>query len=399
MKPFCKETVYRPVPSPCYEVEACESWLTDMAAQGLFVERLGHMLARFRRGTPQTVRYRLTAARLKGSWIDSVPSEPLSTEKALYAEYGWQFVCAQQEFFLYICRDPQAPELHTDPAVQALSLKMARRSAWWSFFGALAVLVAQFVLNGRGNLARFLVEMPLISCCLYLYFLGALFLSFRDLYNILWLSRRLRRGYAPDHRKNWRPTARVHRISLGITATAFFLAIAGCLFYLVQSGSRQPVGNYQGQLPFATLQDLAEGTPVWDQDDDLNRNTLEVRSSLLAPTILDYEESGKILQNGKVVLDTPLTIQYYDTRAPWLAHLLVEDLHRSRGALVKEACALPELPSMDGAYAYTDKTGTFRQLILVQGSRIMSAFWLDPYGTQGFDRLAPRFAEGFSAAT
>ena len=37
MKLLDKEVVYRLVPCPCYEVEACESWLTDMAAQGLFV--------------------------------------------------------------------------------------------------------------------------------------------------------------------------------------------------------------------------------------------------------------------------------------------------------------------------------------------------------------------------
>ena len=41
MKLLNRETVYRLVPCPCYEVEACESWLTDMAAEGLFVEKLG----------------------------------------------------------------------------------------------------------------------------------------------------------------------------------------------------------------------------------------------------------------------------------------------------------------------------------------------------------------------
>ena len=202
MKLLNGETVYRLVPCPCYEVEACESWLTDMAAEGLFVEKLGRTLARFRRGTPCAVRYRLTAARLKGGWLDTVPTEPLSAEKALYSEYGWEFVCSQQEFFLYICRDPQAPELHTDPAVQALSLKMARRSAWWSLVGGFAVLALQFFLNGRGRLARLLVEMPLLSCCIYLCILGALFLAARDVYHIFRLSRRLRRGYPPDHRKN-----------------------------------------------------------------------------------------------------------------------------------------------------------------------------------------------------
>lgn len=398
MKLFHREVVYRPVPSPFYEVEACESWLTDMAARGLFVEKMGRMLARFRRSTPQPVRYRLTAARLKGGWMDNAPSEPLSSEKALYAEYGWYFVCAQQEFFLYACEDPGAPELHTDPAVQALSLKMARHSAWSGFLGALIVLVAQFTLNGRGRLVRLLVEMPLLSCCIYLYFFGSLFLAFRDLYNILRLSRRLRRGYAPDHWKNWRPAAWIHWISQGITTCALVLLLLGGFGVLVQSGTRQPITDYQGSLPFATLTDLADGTPVWDETDYLKHNTLEVRHSLLAPTILEYEESGKILQNGAVVLDTPLIVDYYDTRFPWLAYLLVSDLHENHALLADTPQPLPDLPGLDDAYAYGGKNGVFRQLILVQGCRILSVLWTDSDGTQDFDRLAPRFAEVFAAS-
>lgn len=395
MKLLDKEIVYRPVPCPCYEVEACESWLTDMAAQGLFVEKLGRTLARFRRGLPQTVRYRLTAARLKGSWLDFVPSEPLSTEKALYAEYGWEFICSQQEFFLYACRDPQAPELHTDPAVQALSLKMARKSAWWALIGGNAVLVIQFALNGRGRLARLLVEMPLLSLCMYLYFFGALFLAARDLYNILQLSHRLRRGYAPDHRKNWRPTAWVNRISRGITLCAFFLGILLAFWMFAQFNSRQPIKDYQGPLPFATLQDLTDGTLVQDEDE---YNTLERRHSLLAPTILEYSESGVILQDEEAPWAPSLSVQYYDTRSPWLAQLLVNDLHQQRSILAEELQPLPDLAGMDAVYAYSGKEGVFRQLILVQGRRVLSVLWVDPDSTHGFDRLAPRFAEAFAAS-
>lgn len=395
MKLLDKEIVYRLVPCPCYEVEACESWLTDMAAQGLFVEKLGRTLARFRRGLPQTVRYRLTAARLKGSWLDVVPSEPLSTEKALYAEYDWEFICSQQEFFLYACRDPQAPELHTDPAVQALSLKMARKSAWWALIGGIAVLAVQYFLNGRGRLARLLAEMPLLSLCMYLYLFGVLFLAARDLYHILRLSRRLGRGYAPDHRKNWHPTAWTYRISHGITLCSFSLVLLLAFGNFVQASSNQPITNYQGPLPFATLQDLTDGTLVQDEDE---YNTLEKRHSLLVPTILEYRESGVILLGEEIPWDTSLTVQYYDTRSPWLAQLLVNDLHQERSILAEELQPLSDLPGMDAAYAYSGKEGVFRQLILVQGSRVLSVLWVDPDGTHGFDRLAPRFAEAFAAS-
>ena len=250
-------------------------------------------------------------------------------------------------------------------------------------------------MNGRGRLARLLVEMPLLSLCMYLYLFGVLFLAARDLYHILRLSRRLGRGYAPDHRKNWHPTAWTYRISHGITLCSFSLVLLLAFGNFVQASSNQPITNYQGPLPFATLQDLTNGTLVQDEDE---YNTLERRHSLLAPTILEYSESGVILQGEEAPWAPSLSVQYYDTCSPWLAQLLVNDLHQERSILAEEPQPMPDLAGMDAAYAYSGKEGVFRQLILVQGSRVLSVLWVDPDGTHGFDRLAPRFAEVFAAS-
>ena len=128
-----KKTVCRQIPCPLYDMESCESWLAYMAGKGLFLERWGRYTAVFRPGPPQAVRYRLTAARLKGLALFSAPSVPDAAEAELYAASGWEFVCAREEFFFYCCKDPHAPELHTDPVVQAISLKMAVRSALYVF--------------------------------------------------------------------------------------------------------------------------------------------------------------------------------------------------------------------------------------------------------------------------
>lgn len=123
MKP--KDTVTRQIPCPCYDVEACESWLTDQAAQGLFLEQWNLYTARFRRGVPRVMRYRITAARLKGCVLVGAPIAPGEEEADLYAAAGWEFVCSWQEFFFYCCQDPRAPELHTDPVIQAVRLPRA----------------------------------------------------------------------------------------------------------------------------------------------------------------------------------------------------------------------------------------------------------------------------------
>ena len=45
-------------------------------------------------------------------------------------ECGWYYVTAVGDFFLYACEDSDAPELNTDPQVQALSLRYAKRQVF-----------------------------------------------------------------------------------------------------------------------------------------------------------------------------------------------------------------------------------------------------------------------------
>ena len=53
------------------------------------------MGARFGRERARPVRYRLTAARLKGNVLFIPPGTPDAGEEALYEEGGWHFVCRQ----------------------------------------------------------------------------------------------------------------------------------------------------------------------------------------------------------------------------------------------------------------------------------------------------------------
>ena len=76
MKTSERQTVRRLAPCPPYDVEACESWLGDMAEQGLMLELWGLLDVRFRREEPRPVRYRLAAARLEGNVLFGPPDAP-----------------------------------------------------------------------------------------------------------------------------------------------------------------------------------------------------------------------------------------------------------------------------------------------------------------------------------
>ena len=396
MKTSERQTVRRLVPCPPYDVEACESWLQDMAEQGLMLERWTVIFeARFRRKTPRPVRYRLTAARLKGNVLFSPPGSPDAGEEELYEEAGWHFVCRQNEFYIYACDDPAAPELHTDPAVQALSLKMACRSAVFSFVGWAIVIALRSseLFSGDGFLN--LVEYPLTALVFAFCYLSLMLTSLQNLYCIFSLRRKLKRGLPPDHHKNWRWSAPLHRCVNGLwrLALPFLIVLLFCvIFHPDRSAYLRNTEERKDALPFATMEDLAEGTFMPDEE---RYQYSELRRSLLAPTIWEYGESGQIVQDGRAVLDAYMTVDYYDTRLPLLAQLLAPALHGQEELLADVPLTAPELPDMDAVYFYGSESGAFWQLILVQDSRVVSVLMTAMHGEETFVELIPRIAAGF----
>ena len=395
MKTSERQTVRRLAPCPPYDVEACESWLQDMARQGLILELWGRLDVRFRREAPRPVRYRLTAARLKGNVLFSPPGSPDAGEKALYEEAGWHFVCRQNEFYIYACDDPAAPELHTDPAVQALSLKMACRSAVFSFVGWAIVIALRSseLFSGDGFLN--LVEHPLTALVFAFCYLSLMLTSLQNLYCIFSLRRKLKRSLPPDHHKNWRWSAPLHRCVNGLwrLALPFLIVLLFCvIFHPDRSAYLRNTEEEKAAMPFATMEDLAEGTFVPGEE---RYQYSELRRSLLAPTIWEYSESGQIVQGGRAVLDTYMTVDYYDTLLPLLARLLAPALHGQEELLADVPLTAPELPGMDAVYFYGSESGAFWQLILVQDDRVMSVLMTAMHGEKTFSELIPRIAAGF----
>ena len=76
------------------------------------------------------MRYRLNAKPAPETFLESAPGTPDGEERTLAQECGWYYVTAVGDFFLYACEDRDAPELNTDPQVQALSLRYAKRQVF-----------------------------------------------------------------------------------------------------------------------------------------------------------------------------------------------------------------------------------------------------------------------------
>ncbi len=121
--------VYRLTPCPDWDVEGVESWLTDLADEGLLLAEDGiwGRTAAFTRGEPRRMKYRLEAAPKTPSLWDENGGNPDPEAVELGERYGWRYVARYGEFYIYRSADPSARELNTDPAVQALALSAVEK--------------------------------------------------------------------------------------------------------------------------------------------------------------------------------------------------------------------------------------------------------------------------------
>ncbi len=380
MTDIAKKRRWTLVPCPDYDVPAMESWLEEQAMQGLFLSKedgffLG--LACFETGSPKRVRYRL----------DAIPKEKAFSEFdenkqaaiALAGEMGWEFVAEWREFLIYRCDDARLPELNTDPAVQALSLKRVQKALADRVFSTcyylflypilLSVLREPEILLGVLTLGTLrLLALILVTVLLAW---GAV----RDWRRLRKLRKHLQAGGRIEHTNGWRDEK--NRCLAGKIVRPILTAVWLVLLVSFLAAPRlhpdAPAIDVS-EAPLPTLSDFAD-FPV-DETDDGYELTLAETHDLLAPEIYNlYERSG-----GAIYV-----ADYYELRAPWLAGWLAKDLlrynkrrdlkmaSRHEGELTQ--IALPEDLDADMARCYQNSFGEYR-LLLQKGEKLLSAtFW------------------------
>jgi len=180
-----------------------ESWLSDMAAQGLHLESLGTVIVRFRRGEPEAVRYR----------VDFTNTEHFLDEeqRELYAQSGWEYVCDQKNSRIF--RSPEAsnaPEIHTDSAEQAYTLKkLSRRLTINNAVNILMPLIGigmiSIIFKFFGiSILRFVEGTMMNSLIIYLIHPYLMSAQIQGAGSIRKLVRSMREGKAVDHNADWK---------------------------------------------------------------------------------------------------------------------------------------------------------------------------------------------------
>lgn len=322
---------YRIPPCPAYDIPGMESWLEDLAAKGLHLSKDGFfgLLTSFEEGPPRKERFRLEPTDRKGG-LFSEEYDPEDEQIQLLHQMGWTYRARRGQFHIYSSDDPSAPELNTDPQVQAVTMsaltQFLRKKVTNALFTTLLYLILYFgdILISSALLLG--TPLVLLFAGLMLWDLGC---SLKALFVLVRWRNQLRRGQPLPHRSDYRRsgwrylTTEFLRKSLWVL---FFLCAAWRVLYIEVDEPYEKIADQH--FPFYTVADYYPGAEIKRTESISEFYTWE---DLLSPENYDYREYTEVKLNGET-FDCWLSVNYHRTRWEWTARRLARELVSQAGA-------------------------------------------------------------------
>lgn len=284
-------------PSDYWRIGEHESWFEDMANEGLHLKRMGLHFAQFNRGEPRKIRYRIDVSLNKGITLE---------QKQMYAESGWDYVTSYGDFNVFSSPvHRNAPELHTDPAEQAYTMKELDKKL---VFNALMVVVSVIIMVGVVSAIWFMEDTPvlalvegiiiseIISTVIMIYLA---YTSLQATISIRNLQKTLLDGKPINHNAPWKKN---QRVKCSIAVLYVLIAISASVLPFIQLSKKEtrtlPLVN--NDLPIVRLADVEKNSKLvrkislYNKEDIDWGNKYSYDWSLLAPIQYDSDEHGII---------------------------------------------------------------------------------------------------------
>jgi len=319
-------------PCPNYDLEGTESWLQDMAKEGWFLTQDGFIfnIAVFEEGTAtNNMRYRLEAAPKERSMWDNNNGEPDDEARQLSEELGWKYICSRGQFYIYASADPAAPELNTDPEVQAFTIKLLKKRLRSNMFHFGTWLAVYTLLS----LSRYFFS-TLVTLDWWLLLAIVLLLPLEVLLNVRSsrylrnLQKRLEDGQEPNHHADWQKGKGSYwgLSALNITLlVVLFSSILSMWSADILKENRIKLQDYTEKIPFVTMENMVAGSFQYDDYGDWT-NYVEPRSTLLAPLQLNFSQTGSISTPDGKRYRGIYDVQYVECRFAWMAEIIAKEM-------------------------------------------------------------------------
>ncbi|MGD6944362.1 DUF2812 domain-containing protein [Cytobacillus gottheilii] len=389
------KAVYKLRPSDYWRIGEHESWFADMAANGLFLKKMGFHFAKFVKGEPMEMRYRIEV-----NSGDEITSE----QKQMYAESGWEYVTSYNLFHVFSSpADLEAPELHTDPAEQAFTIETLDTKLT---FSTIITIAGMLLLIGVQASVWFLDDTPTLvliegsavfQVIFALFLFYSTYLSLQAAISIRKLRRNLIEGKPIDHHAPWRKRFQTQNI-IGILLTIGMGLIAIIPIFQLAKIDTKTLPESSPDLPFIRLADLENNPdfireePVFFNDNVDRGNQYSFNWSPLAPLQYETAEHGFIpgeIQKYGEEYSSSLDTKVYQLRFPSLAEPVISDLIQSRSFQTeREDFIETSHPELDLLITY-DKNKT-KMVFAHKGNAVMFASY---YGHANIETIIENTVE------
>lgn len=303
--------VKRVIPFESCDIPAIQNWLEDMAEKGLFFKECGVFFAKFEKGEPKDMRYRL-------DFCDVVACDIPEEKKELYERSGWNVVGDFKNDCVVICTDdPDAPEIYTDCELLVKPLKNIMLK-YRIYVAALCVMLLTALVHcglpDSVGVIRFLgyIPKPFFAAVLILLALliGEIIFRAARLIKLKAMARRIKNGADIPNGEKGGFSRAVGKVLIPL---AIPITVAWAAFVLLPDNAADSDAEITdfSALPFPTCEDLG-----WKCD--------EQRSSAYGSDSVDSTIVNKryfLSQNGDVNFRT----EYVDMNSEHAAKLLSED--------------------------------------------------------------------------
>ncbi len=327
------KTVLKLRPSDYWRIGEHESWFQDMAAKGFHLKKVGLYFAKFVKGEPKKMRYR----------IDVSMKKKISPEQIqMYAENGWDYVTSYQFFQVFSSPDELgAPELHTVPTKQSHTLEGLEKKLTMnasivavSMLLMIGMLASIWFLNGTPTFV--LVEGGVIQLTILTIFIGNLaYTSLQAAFSIRSLRKDLLQGKPIDHHAPWKKHYRFNSIIAFLFTMVVGLSAIVPFVQLIK-GDTKTLPEVSQDLPIVRLYDIeknpalvrGESSYMRDGVDWDNRYTYNW--SPMAPVQYESDERGIVpgtmWEDGSGEYSPSIHTRVYQLSVPAMADNLISDI-------------------------------------------------------------------------
>lgn len=314
------------LPGDIYDVAANETWLEERALAGYRVKKVGTARVYFVKAEPAKVRYRIQPMRKKKEKLDEERIE-------LYRELGWEYVGSLSGVFhLWYCEDENAPELETDPLVQADGYRYLRRRlrgvaiADALIFAALVGVCFWATADGSTALRSALRDtLPLEELSLWITWACGIVLLVMQLVTMRRLLRKLEAGIPMERPKPYRKKQWLQRAMIGGLILHYVLYTVST-FWPVGNGNIVGWSAMEGAAPKAgTVYVDVTDLELPDDEVYVERVTTKVHELASCVTEVEIKQIHRV-EPGYNLVTANAETTHYCLRFSFLVPKLIEDI-------------------------------------------------------------------------